>query len=116
MPSESSSSGQAPIRDVQNELAATADFPVVGIGASAGGGEALLAFSEHAPAPTGLALVVILHLPSAPVSHVDEVLQRTARLPVTQVTSATPIGCLPCIACCAIRRFRSCMSFPAAMC
>jgi two-component system, chemotaxis family, CheB/CheR fusion protein len=91
MSSESSSSGQAPVRDARNEPAATPDFPVVGIGASAGGVEALLAFFEHAPAPMGLALVVILHLPSEPVSHVDEVLQRSARLPVTQVTGATPI-------------------------
>ncbi|MFC0398766.1 chemotaxis protein CheB [Paraburkholderia rhizosphaerae] len=88
MPSEPSTPGQ----DMPNrDAAAILDFPVVGIGASAGGVEALLTFFNHAPASMDLAFVVILHLPAEPVSHIDEVLRRVSRLPVSQVTGATKI-------------------------
>ncbi|XUK68230.1 hypothetical protein ABMA08_17755 [Pseudomonas yamanorum] len=37
-------------------------FPVVGIGASAGGLQAVKAFFEHTPKDCGMAFVVVLHL------------------------------------------------------
>lgn len=37
-------------------------FPVVGIGASAGGLEAIRRFFRHAPDDSGMAFVVVLHL------------------------------------------------------
>jgi two-component system CheB/CheR fusion protein len=66
-------------------------FPVIGIGASAGGLEALLRFFEHLPARTGMAFVVILHLSPRHESNAADILQRTTRMTVTQVTQPTPV-------------------------
>jgi two-component system CheB/CheR fusion protein len=57
----------------------------VGIGASAGGIKALKRFFEHVPADSGIAYVVILHLSPDHDSRLAEVLQVSARIPVTQV-------------------------------
>lgn len=66
-------------------------FPVVGIGASAGGLAALLRFFEHMPQQTGMAFVVILHLSPRHESNADQVLQRVTRMPVTQVADPVKI-------------------------
>lgn len=67
------------------------EFPVVGMGASAGGLQALLRFFEHMPAANGMAFVVILHLSPEHDSNVAEILQRVASMPVVQVTGLTAI-------------------------
>ena len=67
------------------------DFPVVGIGASAGGVQALLRFFENAPADMGMAFVVVLHLSAKHVSSADKVLQHVTRMRVSQVSGPTPI-------------------------
>ncbi|HKH73107.1 MAG TPA: chemotaxis protein CheB [Vicinamibacterales bacterium] len=59
---------------------------VVGIGASAGGIEALRQFFANVPQRSGAAYVVILHLSPDHDSKLAEVLQTTASIPVTQVT------------------------------
>ncbi|MFC5478636.1 CheR family methyltransferase [Massilia suwonensis] len=66
-------------------------FPIVGIGASAGGLPALIRLLENiAPAP-GMALVVVLHLaPDAP-SVADRILQRATSMPVLQVAERMPL-------------------------
>ncbi|WP_036177302.1 CheR family methyltransferase [Massilia sp. 9096] len=69
----------------------TIQFPVVGIGASAGGLPALQRFFENLPQKTGMAFVVILHLSPKHTSTADQVLQRTTRMPVVQVVKATQI-------------------------
>jgi two-component system CheB/CheR fusion protein len=69
----------------------TLPFPVVGIGASAGGVQALIRFFENAPATMDMAFVIILHLSPEYASHADEILQRATDMPVTQVTSTTEI-------------------------
>jgi two-component system CheB/CheR fusion protein len=66
-------------------------FPVVGIGASAGGLPALLRLFEHMPANNGMAFVIILHLSPKHDSNADQVLQRVTRMPVTQVTEFVKI-------------------------
>ncbi len=66
-------------------------FPVVGIGASAGGTTALQTFFESAPTSMDMAFVVVVHLAPEQVSHMDAVLQRTTGMPVHQVTSTVPI-------------------------
>jgi two-component system, chemotaxis family, CheB/CheR fusion protein len=58
---------------------------VVGLGASAGGIEALRSFFAHMPADSGAAYVVILHLSPDHDSRLAEILQTTARIEVTQV-------------------------------
>lgn len=65
-------------------------FPIVGIGASAGGFPALSALLENMPPDPGMALVIILHLGSGP-SAADKVLQRATGMPVVQVTHTMPI-------------------------
>jgi hypothetical protein len=66
-------------------------FPVVGLGASAGGLIALKKFLEQTPKKTGLAFVVILHLSPKHESVADKVLQTSTRMPVVQVNKPTPL-------------------------
>ena len=61
------------------------NFLVVGIGASAGGIQALRNFFSHVPDRTGMAYVVILHLSPDHDSQLAEVLQSASLLPVTKV-------------------------------
>jgi two-component system CheB/CheR fusion protein len=61
------------------------DFPVVGIGASAGGLKGLLDFFAKARADSGMAYVIVLHLSPEHESHVDELLQKVTAMPVVQV-------------------------------
>ena len=58
---------------------------IVGIGASAGGIDALKAFFSHVPIDSGLAYVVILHLSPDHESALAEVLQTSAAIPIAQV-------------------------------
>jgi two-component system CheB/CheR fusion protein len=67
------------------------NFPVIGIGASAGGMAALLRFFENMPAKTGMAYVVILHLSPRHESNASSILQRATQMPVIQIVEATPI-------------------------
>jgi two-component system CheB/CheR fusion protein len=69
----------------------TLSFPVVGIGASAGGLPALLRLFENLPAAHEMAFVVILHLSPKYPSSAAAILQRATRMPVTQVTSKAQI-------------------------
>jgi two-component system CheB/CheR fusion protein len=64
---------------------------VVGLGASAGGIQALRTFFSHVPADSGSAYVVILHLSPDHDSKLAEVLQTSTSIPVTQVTHPVPI-------------------------
>ena len=57
-------------------------LPVVGIGASAGGVEALEEFFKAVPAGNGLAFVVLTHLPPGRESMLSEILGRATRMPV----------------------------------
>jgi two-component system CheB/CheR fusion protein len=61
------------------------DFVVVGIGASAGGVEALSAFFGAMPSDTGMAFVVIQHLPPDNQSLMPEILSRCTSMPVAQI-------------------------------
>ena len=66
-------------------------FPIVGIGASAGGLAALQQFFGQLPAGSGMAFVVILHLSPKHESNVAEILQRTTAMPVVQVQGPAAI-------------------------
>src|SRR5215813_10551839 len=57
-------------------------LPIVGIGASAGGVEALEEFFKSVPADNGLAFVVVTHLPPDRESMLAEILGRATRMPV----------------------------------
>jgi two-component system CheB/CheR fusion protein len=60
-------------------------FPVVGIGASAGGLEAITELLEALTANPGMAFVVVLHLDPEHKSALREILSRVSRLPVRDV-------------------------------
>lgn len=64
---------------------------VVGIGASAGGLEALERFFESMPAETGMAFVVVQHLSPDFKSVMDELLARRTTLPVHRVTEGMKV-------------------------
>ena len=59
-------------------------FPIVGIGASAGGLEALEQFLGHVPAQSGIAFVIIQHLDPTHKGMMPELLQRTTAVKVIQ--------------------------------
>jgi two-component system CheB/CheR fusion protein len=64
----------------------TGQFPIVGIGASAGGLEALQLFLENVPPECGMAVVIVQHLDPTHKGIIVELLQRATSLPVVQVT------------------------------
>ncbi len=64
------------------EPPANKTFPVVGLGASAGGLEALQAFFEILPENLGAAYVIIQHLSPDYKSLMDELLARVTKLPI----------------------------------
>jgi two-component system CheB/CheR fusion protein len=74
-------------------LARTSAAPcqIVGIGASAGGLEALEAFLSHVPVDSGLAYVVIQHMDPTHKGMLTDLLQRVTSIPVTQVTDGIPV-------------------------
>jgi two-component system CheB/CheR fusion protein len=59
-------------------------FPIVGIGASAGGFEALSDFLKFLPADTGMAFVLVQHLDPKHKSQLTELLGRNASVPVVE--------------------------------
>jgi chemotaxis methyl-accepting protein methylase len=64
-------------------------FPIVGIGASAGGLEALEHFLARVPKDSGLALVIVQHLDPTREGIMPELLQRSTRIKVIQVRDRT---------------------------
>ena len=58
-------------------------FPVVGLGASAGGLEALKAFFSEVSENSGMAYIVVVHMVANQPSLMPELLQRVAKIPVT---------------------------------
>jgi two-component system, chemotaxis family, CheB/CheR fusion protein len=60
-------------------------IPIVGIGASAGGLEALELFLRHVPDNSGMAFVIVQHLDPTHKGIMVELLQRTTAMPVVQV-------------------------------
>ncbi|HWR02760.1 MAG TPA: chemotaxis protein CheB [Humidesulfovibrio sp.] len=62
----------------------TSSFPLVGIGASAGGLEALGLFFQHMPAGSNMAFVVVQHLDPTQKGLMVELLQRLTPMPVAQ--------------------------------
>jgi two-component system CheB/CheR fusion protein len=59
-------------------------FPIVGIGASAGGLEALEQFLQHVPQDSGLAFVIIQHLDPTHKAMLTELLQRATAMKTFQ--------------------------------
>jgi two-component system, chemotaxis family, CheB/CheR fusion protein len=64
-------------------------FPIVGIGASAGGLEAFTELLSHLPVDTGMAFVLIQHLDPKHESHLTELLSKASAMPVTELKGDT---------------------------
>jgi two-component system, chemotaxis family, CheB/CheR fusion protein len=67
------------------------DFPIVGIGASAGGLEALTQMLEAVPANTGMAFILIQHLAPNHPSSLAAILSRISPMSVTEVEDGDPV-------------------------
>jgi two-component system CheB/CheR fusion protein len=70
---------------------ARAPFPIVGIGASAGGLEALEQFLGRVPAGSGIAFVIVQHLDPTHKGIMPELLQRATGMKVIQVKDRTKV-------------------------
>jgi len=72
---------------------------LVGIGASAGGVEALMNFFEHTPDDSGLAFAVVLHAPPGHDGRLAEVLQAKTEMPVKRVEGVVRVerNCVYCV-------------------
>ncbi len=66
-------------------------MPIVGIGASAGGLEALEHFLGHVPARSGMAFVIVQHLDPTHKGILPELLQRATDMRVVQVRDRTKV-------------------------
>ena len=67
------------------------EFPIVGIGASAGGLDPIRKLLENLPVDTGMAFVVIQHLASGQESMLPEILSRSTKMKVLQVTDGMKV-------------------------
>jgi len=70
---------------------ASVSFPIVGIGASAGGLEVLEQFLRHVPAASGLAFVIVQHLDPTRKGIMPELLQQATDMKVMQVKDRTKV-------------------------
>jgi two-component system CheB/CheR fusion protein len=81
--------GQKPAKVVAPKATASpasVSFPIVGIGASAGGLEALEQFLSRVPKSSGMAFVIVQHLDPTRKGIMPELLQRATGMKVIQVT------------------------------
>src|SRR5215813_5473188 len=81
------SSDNAPIVETPTRL----PFPVVGVGASAGGLEAITQMLRALEPRLGMAFVLVPHLDPSHESAMSELLARATRMPVLQVTDGTRV-------------------------
>ncbi len=84
----SGQSPQQPVGDAVDPREASnqaPSFPVVGVGASAGGLDALTQFLKALPEDTGMAFVIVQHLAPSHPSALTEILSRTTKMGVQEV-------------------------------
>ena len=66
-------------------------FPVVGVGASAGGLEAFTQLLRHVPPDTGMAFVLVQHLDPTHTSLLGEVISRATEMPVAEAADGVRV-------------------------
>ena len=69
----------------ETKLSKSSQFPIVGVGASAGGLEAFTQLFKNLPADPGMAFVLIQHLAPAHESMLTELLSKATSMPVREV-------------------------------
>ncbi|MGQ0640820.1 MAG: chemotaxis protein CheB, partial [Gemmatimonadaceae bacterium] len=67
-------------------------FPIVGVGSSAGGLDALSKMLRALPVDTGMAFVLVQHLDPTHESKLPEILSQTTRMPVTEARDDVPLA------------------------
>jgi two-component system CheB/CheR fusion protein len=77
---------QAPAEDEED-----IGFPVVGIGASAGGLEAFETFFDNVPPDSGMAFVLVQHLRAPHKSILDDLIRRHTRMQVSEVEDGVEV-------------------------
>ena len=80
--SNSSRAADGPGRDraTKHKLVKRNEFPVIGIGASAGGLEAFSALFNKIPPDTGMAFILIQHIEPSHVANMVGLIQRQTRM------------------------------------
>ena len=68
-----------------------APFPVVGVGASAGGLEAFKKLIRALPEDPGIALILVQHLEPSHESLLADLLQRVSSIPIREITDKVVI-------------------------
>jgi two-component system, chemotaxis family, CheB/CheR fusion protein len=84
-------SGRFQSRKRRTGRATPAVFPVVAVGASAGGLEAVSQLLSHLPAESGIAVVLVQHLAPKHDSSLTMLLSRVSKIPVSEVVKATTV-------------------------
>ena len=74
------------MKEKTSSKGSTSQFPIVGIGASAGGLEALELFFQNLSGSCGMAFVIVQHLDPNHIGYMPELLQRATSMKVYQVT------------------------------
>ena len=87
-PLEAKSTAPASVRE---PAAARNSFPIVGIGASAGGLEAFTQLLRHLPPDTGMAFVLVQHLDPDHPSQLASLLSKATTMPVREVKNGTTV-------------------------
>jgi len=83
--------GVNPVVEDHLSPAESPPFPIVAVGASAGGLEAVTALLSELPSDTGMALVIVQHLSPTHESLLGEILGRATAMPVRTVGDRTPV-------------------------
>jgi len=95
MPKQISTKAQRPSRPKTTTRSSNTNqdisFPIVGIGASAGGLEACSDFFAHLPTDTGMAFVLVQHLDPHHKSMLSELLSRCCNLPIHEVVDGVMV-------------------------
>jgi two-component system, chemotaxis family, CheB/CheR fusion protein len=81
---------QAPAGDEAGK-GTTKSFPIVGLGSSAGGLEAVQELLQRLPANTGMAFVLVQHLDPKHKSLLPEILAKATSMPVTRAEDGTVV-------------------------
>src|SRR5438309_2208470 len=92
VPSSVAAVAKAPRRNSRPNSKEPAGCPIVGIGASAGGFEAVREILRTLPNNTGMAFVFIQHLDPKHESMLTELLARETNMPVHEATEGMPVA------------------------
>jgi two-component system CheB/CheR fusion protein len=86
-PAEQKTGGPALSTTLSDRATSRLPFAIAGIGASAGGLEALSDLLAHLPRETGMAIVILQHLDPTHESHLGQLLARATKIPVLDIAT-----------------------------